>query len=93
LLGGLLRRTAAAPSTSDHDLDTLVTWLLRDFPQVTVSSSEAAIAATASPPLTHPDLLDPLTEREADVLRLIVAGQSNKKIEDCGNPGDDRQYH
>jgi predicted ATPase/DNA-binding CsgD family transcriptional regulator len=81
LLDGLPARTAAAPSTADHDLDTLVTWLLRDFPQMAVASPAAtATPATASPTLTHPDLLDPLTEREADVLRLIVAGQSNKEI-------------
>jgi ATP/maltotriose-dependent transcriptional regulator MalT len=81
LLDGLLKQTAAAPSPPDRNLDTLVTWLLRDFPQIAVASPEAAAAPATSPPtLTHPDLLDPLTEREADVLRLIVAGQSNKEI-------------
>jgi len=81
LLDGLPTRTAAAAPTPDRDLNTFVTWLLHDFPQMAAAPTETAAApATASPTLTHPDLLDPLTEREADVLRLIVAGHSNKEI-------------
>ncbi len=32
------------------------------------------------PASQHPDLRDPLTGRERDILRLIVAGQSNREI-------------
>jgi DNA-binding NarL/FixJ family response regulator len=37
-------------------------------------------AATPQHAPTHPGLLDPLTGREQDILRLIAAGQSNREI-------------
>jgi DNA-binding NarL/FixJ family response regulator len=38
------------------------------------------LAAAPGKPSTHPDLIEPLTERELDVLRSIAGGLSNKEI-------------
>jgi DNA-binding NarL/FixJ family response regulator len=42
----------------------------------------ARVAPAASPTASHPEARDPdtLTERELDVLRLVVAGERNKEI-------------
>ncbi len=38
------------------------------------------MASTPGKPAAHPDLVEPLTERELDVLRSIAGGLSNKEI-------------
>lgn len=69
-----------AQQTHISDLETVVTRLQSDFPRPVPQPPSAAPPVSTASPTPDPSLLDPLTARECDVLRLIVAGHSNKDI-------------
>jgi LuxR family maltose regulon positive regulatory protein len=46
----------------------------------THSPPQAESSPTATPPSTNQPLLDPLTERELEILQLIAAGRTNREI-------------
>ena len=76
---------AAAQRAQAHDFDALVAELLS-----TLSSAELRVLSADSNALprviqhsalsTHNSLIEPLTERERDLLELIAAGLSNQEI-------------
>jgi LuxR family maltose regulon positive regulatory protein len=66
-MGVLLRQAAARGIAVDY-----VRTLLDALERETVTSE--------TPPAVHPALIEPLTERELEVLRLLVVGLSNKAI-------------
>lgn len=72
-------RLAQAAGTEQEAADRLLLYadrLLSAFPAAPVETVTAH-AARGAP---SPDLIDPLTEREREVMRLIAAGCSNKEI-------------
>ena len=51
-----------------------------DYVRTLLDALERETSASETPPAVHPALIEPLTERELEVLRLLVVGLSNKAI-------------
>ncbi len=74
----LLRQAASRAIAVDY-----VSKLLAAFPaDVQGSTGAAQASASLHPSIPIPDLLEPLSEREFEVLHLIAAGLSNREIAD-----------
>lgn len=75
LLQALVREAAARGFAADH-----VRTLLAHFPAPAVA--RPAAGAPPAQPGSNSGMLEPLSEREGEVLRLVAAGASNREIAD-----------
>ncbi|MCB0166497.1 MAG: response regulator transcription factor, partial [Anaerolineae bacterium] len=75
--------TAARQRGQTRDLDATVAFVLQGLTLIADPSASPA-EATIPAPSPSPDhaLIDPLTERELEVLQLMAAGRSNREIGD-----------
>jgi DNA-binding CsgD family transcriptional regulator/tetratricopeptide (TPR) repeat protein len=74
---------ATFPFTSALAVDDVVHWLKANFPAPEVQEVGVATAVPVPPkPQLHQPLIDPLSERELEVLHLIAAGLKNREIAD-----------
>jgi ATP/maltotriose-dependent transcriptional regulator MalT len=77
---GQLLETQQAVIAPETELDTLITTLLAAL-ATPISRSNGLLTPTRQPDdPTDPSLLDPLSERELEVLRLMAEGLTNRQI-------------
>jgi LuxR family maltose regulon positive regulatory protein len=72
------QRTGAQRTGAQQDLRDYAVRLMAAFPAKTGEADEARQVEPA--PSTHPALVEPLSERELEVLALVAAGLSNGDI-------------
>lgn len=80
----LLQKYVASQPTNNSGQSTYLAQLLAAFPPsvTTTVAVVAAAPAVATAVLAAPPLVEPLSERELEVLRLVAAGLSNTQIAD-----------
>ena len=74
--------TAARERGQAAELTATVQTLLADLPHLDVSPAEATPSPEAAPADPNQALIEPLTDRELEVLQLLAAGLSNQEIAD-----------
>jgi len=76
----ILRPSGGLPGVSAQDLGALVMFLVAAIAGSWAVSTREQRARTAVGIKAAPELLEPLTEREREILGLLVAGMSNRDI-------------